>query len=138
MSNVNAANGLVSEDQREEDKEAECDRKSNNKSQGDGRFMSESSFGGQGDDDYQEAIQRATSVRVEKLQSMMRSKHDMYQVLHSMRKLETLFIINHLFSWTSSSKLYVLSNQVHAWYYVREQESKLYLTISPGAPRSRS
>ena len=40
------------------------------------------------DDSFQEAIRKATAVRVEKLQSMMRSKHDMYHVLHAMRKFK--------------------------------------------------
>ena len=55
----------------------------------------ESSFEEQNvDDDYHEDIRKATSVRIDKLQSMMRSKHDMYHVLHAMSKLNILFIIS--------------------------------------------
>lgn len=38
------------------------------------------------------AATRTTAVRVKKLQSMMRSKHDMYHVLHAMRKFFVLYL----------------------------------------------
>ena len=55
----------------------------------------DSSFGDQNvEDNFHEAIRKATAVRVDKLQSMMRSKYDMYQVLHVIRKLKFLSIIS--------------------------------------------
>jgi hypothetical protein len=69
----------VLEDPREEDKEDVYSRSGRKSREG-------SSFGRQDDDANHEVVQKATSVRIEKLQSMMRSKHDMYQVLHAMRK----------------------------------------------------
>ena len=84
-------NNLEQEDS-QEDKDERYDL-NNSRSQGIKNQQDRSLLEGQGDDNYHEAIQKAMSVRIERLQTMMRSKTDMYQVLHSMRKLSFIFII---------------------------------------------
>ena len=85
-------NNLEQEDSQEEDKD-ERYHLNNSRSQGIKIQQDRSLLEGQGDDNYHEAIQKAMSVRIKRLQTMMRSKLDMYQVLHSMRKLSFISII---------------------------------------------
>ena len=85
-------NNLEQEDSQEEDKDERYDL-NNSRSQGIKNQQDRSLLEGQGDDNYHEAIQKAMFVRIERHQTMMRSKTDMYQVLHSMRKLSFISII---------------------------------------------
>ena len=76
-------NNLEQEDS-QEDKDERYDL-NNSRSQGIKNKQDRSLLEGQGDENYHEAIQKTMTVRIERLQTIMRSKTDMYQVLLSMR-----------------------------------------------------